>query len=112
MSKASSLLLLLALLTSQPLAIPAQQQTKPQAQSTPQQGETSNPYDDEVVRITTNLVQVDAVVVDKDGRYVTDLRPEDFEITEDGKRQEITNFSYINVEPETSARPISNSPPA
>jgi hypothetical protein len=35
----------------------------------------SQPEDDEeVVRITTNLVQVDAVVLDKDGHHVTDLR--------------------------------------
>jgi VWFA-related protein len=50
---------------------------------------------DEKVRITTNLAQVDVTVTDKDGRQVTDLRPEEFELTEDGKRQTITNFSYI-----------------
>src|SRR5438067_1890326 len=49
----------------------------------------------EVVRITTNLVQVD-VVVTKDGKQVTDLKPEDFEIFEDGKPQKITNFSYVS----------------
>ena len=53
--------------------------------------------DDEVVRITTELVQVDAVVTDEDGRHVTDLRPEDFEVTEDARPQEVTNFSYIDV---------------
>src|SRR5689334_9067688 len=42
---------------------------------------------DEVVRISVTLVQVDAVVTDGKGKYVTDLQPEDFEITEDGKRQ-------------------------
>lgn len=51
--------------------------------------------DDEVVRITTNLVQIDAVVVDKDGRHVSGLTPEDFEIYEDDRRREITNFSYV-----------------
>ncbi len=35
------------------------------------------------MRVTTNLVQVDAVVTDKDGKQVDDLRPEDFEIIED-----------------------------
>jgi VWFA-related protein len=50
---------------------------------------------EEVVRITTNLVQIDVVVTDKDGKQVTDLRPEDFEIMEEGKRQQITNFSYV-----------------
>ena len=54
---------------------------------------------DEVVRITTNLVQVDAVVTDKDGRVVTDLRAEDFEVLEDGRPQQITNLSFIPLEP-------------
>ena len=53
--------------------------------------------DQDVVRISTNLVQVD-VVVSKDGKQVTDLKPEDFEILEDGRPQTITNFSYVNIE--------------
>ena len=35
---------------------------------------------EDVVIVTTNLVQVDAVVLDKSGRPVTDLQPEDFEL--------------------------------
>src|SRR5437868_1541583 len=50
---------------------------------------------DDVVRISTNLVQVD-VVVTKDGKPVTDLAADDFEILEDDKPQQITNFSYIS----------------
>jgi VWFA-related protein len=65
--------------------------------------------DDEVVRITTNLVQVDAVVTDRDGRHVTDLRPEEFEITEEGRRQEVTSFSYVGA---TAAERASAPPPA
>ena len=38
------------------------------------------------MRITTNLVQID-VGVTKDGKPVAGLRPEDFEIFEDGKPQ-------------------------
>lgn len=51
---------------------------------------------DDVVRVTTNLVQVDVVVTDKDGRPVKDLRPEDFEVVESGKKQNITHFSYFD----------------
>lgn len=54
---------------------------------------------DDRIRITTNLVQLDVVVTDEQGRHVTDLRPEDFEISEGGKRQVITNFSYVNAGP-------------
>lgn len=50
---------------------------------------------DEVVRITTNLVQVDAVVT-KDGKPVTNLSADDFEIYEDGHKQAITSFAYIS----------------
>jgi len=52
-----------------------------------------------VIRVTVNLVQVDAVVTDSKGRQVTDLKAEDFEITEDGRPQKITNFSYIRLAP-------------
>jgi VWFA-related protein len=50
---------------------------------------------DDTVRITTNLVQIDVVVTDKNGKQVTDLKPEDFEISEDGKKKPVTHFSYI-----------------
>jgi len=69
--------------------------------------------EDEVVRITTNLVQVDAVVTDKDGRQVTDLRAEDFEVLEDGRPQPITNFSYVDTTHEAgvASRPREAAPP-
>src|SRR2546426_11544745 len=54
---------------------------------------------DAAVRISVTLVQVDAVVTDGKGQPVTDLKPSDFEIFEDGRRQHITNFSYIATEP-------------
>src|SRR2546430_12931210 len=56
---------------------------------------------DDVVRITTNLVQVDAVVT-KNGKLVTYLEPEDFEILEDGRPQEIPHFSYVSNVPADS----------
>jgi VWFA-related protein len=58
--------------------------------------------DDDVVRITTNLVQIDAVVT-KDGKLVSNLTAEDFEIFEDGKKQTITSFSRISNLPTTSS---------
>ncbi len=68
---------------------PPQQQPKTQQQ---------RPEDIDVVRITTNLVQVDAVVTDKNGKVVTDLKPEEVQIFEDGKPQKITHFSYNVIE--------------
>ena len=49
----------------------------------------------DVVKISTNLVQVDAVVTDSKGQRVTDLRTDDVEILEDGKGQKISNFTYV-----------------
>jgi VWFA-related protein len=94
----SSLLLaslLLSLQGQQPqTTTPPPQQKPPATQSQPDQ-------DQEVVRITTNLVQIDAVVT-KDGKQVTDLKAEDFELFEDGKPQSITNFSYVSIAPANS----------
>lgn len=59
---------------------------------------------DDVVKINTNLVQVDAVVT-KDGKLVTNLTAGDFEIFEDGKRQTITTFAYISNVPAATPRP-------
>jgi len=78
------------------------------AQTPPQRPAQLNPpVQDEIVRVTTNLVQVDAVVTDKNGKPVTDLRAEDFEILEDGKPQKISNLSYISTEPSSSQVSIS-----
>src|ERR1035438_1937414 len=52
---------------------------------------------DNVIRITVNLVQVDAVVMDSKDKPVTDLRKEDFVVLQDGKSQVITNFSFIST---------------
>jgi VWFA-related protein len=58
------------------------------------------PDDDDTVRITTNLVQVDAVITDSRGKVVTDLRPDELQILEDGKSQTITNLSYVDIGPD------------
>src|SRR5215212_6438616 len=71
--------------------------------------ETEAHDEDDVVRITSNLVQIDAVVTDKKGRQVTDLRADEFEILADGKPQKITNFSYVQNVPGAEPTPA---PPA
>jgi VWFA-related protein len=106
-----SLKFLLALSLIAPASLQSQQQ--PQQQRPPQrtppapQKQTQTPDADDVVRITTNLVQVDAVVVDGNGRHVSELRAEDFEILEDGRKQPITNFSYVRT-----ARPVASPAPS
>jgi VWFA-related protein len=108
--------ILTVLITSQLLFSSFAQQSnnpKPQPPSTPAQ-RPAPADEDEVVRITTNLVQVDPVITDKDGKVVTDLRPEEVQILEDGRAQQITNFSYIPLDsPATPApKPLDrNGPP-
>jgi len=60
---------------------------------------------DDVVKISTTLIQVDVTVTDKSGKVVTDLKPGDFEIFENGEKQNITNFSFINTTPEAKPAP-------
>ena len=50
----------------------------------------------EVVRISANLVSVPVSVIDRQGKYVVDLRQKDFRIYEDGAEQLITHFSNID----------------
>jgi len=45
--------------------------------------------------VDVSVVNVDVYVTDKDGRPVTGLRKDDFELREDGKRVEITNFEAL-----------------
>lgn len=63
--------------------------------------------EDIVFRVTTTLVQVDAVVTDSRGKQVTDLSPADFELKVDGKVQPITTFSYNRLAPEAADAPKS-----
>ena len=93
----------LSLLLSICIFLPALAQTKPAAPTAPPQ-KPSDAQDD-VVKITTNLVQVDAVVT-KDGKPVTNLTGGDFEIYEDGKKQTITSFAYISNVPGTISQPV------
>jgi len=70
---------------------------RPEPQSQP-----GKPDDTDVVRISTNLVQIDAVVTDKNGQQVTDLKAGDFEVLQDGRPQKVTNLSYISTQSNSS----------
>lgn len=107
--------LTLSTVAQQPMATPPAPPRPEQKQETPQQ--PSRPGDDDVVRITTNLVQIDAVITDKKGQPVVDLQPNEIEIREDGRPQKITNFSYVSLEssgvtpPERLERPVDKTAP-
>jgi len=69
----------------------------------PDSSPTQKPPEGDVVRITTNLVQVDAVITDKNGKPITDLKPEELQLFEDKRERQITHFSYVD----TGAAPLS-----
>lgn len=58
-----------------------------------QQTQQSPADDDEVVRISTDLVILNITVVDGAGKYVHGLRSSDFKLFEDGQEQKIASFS-------------------
>src|SRR5262245_7645250 len=62
-------------------------------QSQEQQGKQQKPFAEPLLRLETELVQIDVVVVDKEGKLIRDLRREDFELYEDGKKQQISHFA-------------------
>jgi VWFA-related protein len=51
-----------------------------------------------VLRVTTRMALVDAIVLDKEGHPVKGLKSEDFTLTEDGLRQSIASFSEHTLE--------------
>src|SRR3954447_12680214 len=59
------------------------------------------PTPEDVVRISTNLVQVDVTVTDRDGRPVNDLKQNEIEIYENGQKQKVTGFNFVSNVKET-----------
>lgn len=90
-------------------------QQAPAAQNPQPQSPPATQSNQDVVRINTQLVQVDAVVTDKKGRHVEDLTEDDFELLVDGKKQALTHFSRISlpvVKREAPAKTNANARPA
>ena len=72
-------------------ALPAQQPTAPASPDVP------------VFRTSTDLVTIDAVVMDGDGKPVTNLTREDFEVTVAGKHQTLEQAVYIRTQEQPRA---------
>src|SRR3989449_7216454 len=63
-------------------AIPLHSQDKKQTRSD----------DQDVIKVTSNLVSLDVIVKDKKGKDITDLKAEDFTVSENGVPQKIEFF--------------------
>ena len=70
---------------------PSQQQP---AATSPEKA-PEEPQDVETLKIDTDLVTVPVVATDRGGTYITDLRQEEFALTEDGVQQEIAFFGKV-----------------
>jgi VWFA-related protein len=133
MKKSALLALFLALVFAAPVALRAQMrprrtadapaQTQPSKAPTPlpkstggaaskretRQEQTAEEVgEDEVVRVNTSLVTIPVSVLDRDGRFISGLRKEDFRIFEDGGEQQVSYFATTE-EPFTVALIIDTS---
>lgn len=62
-------------------------------------------------RVEVNYVEIDAIVTDAQGNPISNLTKNDFEIYEDGKKQEVATFSLVNIPIERAERPLFASAP-
>lgn len=62
-----------------------------------QDKKSSKTDDEEILRVETQLVDVPVVVTDKTGKPLLNLRQSNFVVYEDGKRQEVSDFSATNA---------------
>src|SRR6266849_1801702 len=53
---------------------------------------------EDIVRITTNLVQTDVVVTDKSDQIIPDLKLGDFELYDNGKKQDLKFMEFVGVD--------------
>jgi VWFA-related protein len=64
-------------------------------QAQQKQEQTQTEREDEIVRINTQLVQTDVMVFDKQGRFIDNLKSDQFELRVDGKPVQISFFDLI-----------------
>jgi VWFA-related protein len=104
----SMAILVAAGLSLAPVSAPAQQQ---QAAPAPAQQQPPPMNPTFVLRAQSNVVRIDVQVTDGSGKPIKGLRADQFEVTDDGKMQKISSFSYSDIEKietasEENAKPI------
>jgi len=62
--------------------------------------------DSPTFKLQVDYVEVDAVVTDQQGRFVRDLKKEDFQVFEDRKAQMISAFTLVDIPIERYERPL------
>src|SRR3989442_10465471 len=64
--------------------------------------------DDDVIKVTSNLVSLDVIVKDKKGKAITDLKSEDFTVFENGLPQKIEFFDSTLTAAGETAKPATD----
>src|SRR5687768_2974044 len=49
----------------------------------------------DAVKLNATLIEVPTIVLDRAGKFISDLSPKEFTVFEDGKRQEVSFFTSI-----------------
>ena len=52
------------------------------------------------IKVQTTLVMVPAIVTDRSGSHIDDLKEEDFQVSRNGKTQQIGFFRHVLTKPE------------
>lgn len=60
------------------------------------QSPTPTPVENDVVKISTNLIRIDVTVADAKGKPISDLRQGDIEVYENGQKRKITSVTYVS----------------
>jgi VWFA-related protein len=104
MTRRFTLIALVALLAGAAAGAGQAQQPAPTSGQPAQSAPSQNP----TFKVQVDYVDVDVLVTDKEGRFIRDLKKEDFEVFEDGKRQTIANFSVVDIPIERADRALYN----
>jgi Ca-activated chloride channel homolog len=64
-------------------------------QASPSPGDKEDELAEDVVRVDTNLVSIPVAVMDRVGKFITDLRREDFRVYENGVEQQVAFFAPV-----------------
>jgi len=75
-------------------------------QATPAQDPATAQAQPPTFKAQVEYVEVDVIVTDAQGRPVAGLTKDDFQVSEDGKRQTITNFAVVDIPVERPDRPL------